>query len=50
MSGTCAVAAPQSSTQEEEIVIPNRIERGASDILKALASTVGTDYTAPHYR
>jgi len=50
VSGTCAVAAPQSSTQEEEIVIPNRIERGASDILKALASTVGTDYTAPHYR
>ncbi len=35
---------------EEEIVIPPRIERGPTDILRALASTVGTDFTAPHYR
>lgn len=35
---------------EEEIRIPDRIERTSTDILKALASTVGTDYTAPHYR
>ncbi|ODN00431.1 Protein PTCD3, mitochondrial [Orchesella cincta] len=34
----------------ESIKIPQRIERGPTDILKALASTVGRDYTAPHYR
>lgn len=33
----------------EEIVIPKRIKRGPTDILKALSSTVGKDYTAPRY-
>lgn len=31
-------------------MIPARIERGPTDLLRALASTVGTDFTAPHYR
>ncbi|SPP73893.1 protein PTCD3 homolog, mitochondrial [Drosophila guanche] len=34
----------------EHIEIPNRIERSPTDILKALASTVGRDHTAPHYK
>ncbi|XP_023243642.1 protein PTCD3 homolog, mitochondrial-like, partial [Centruroides sculpturatus] len=34
----------------DDIIIPERIERGPTDILKALASTVGRDYTAPHYK
>jgi len=33
-----------------EIVIPPRIERGPTDLLEALAGTVGKDHTAPHYR
>ena len=33
-----------------QIVIPPRVERGPTDILEALAGTVGKDYTAPHYR
>ncbi|GFT27880.1 protein PTCD3 homolog, mitochondrial [Trichonephila clavipes] len=33
-----------------EIVIPYRIERGPTDILKALASTVSKDHTAAHYK
>ncbi|XP_067127711.1 small ribosomal subunit protein mS39 [Centruroides vittatus] len=34
----------------DDIIIPERIEREPTDILKALASTVGRDYTAPHYK
>ncbi|KAF8796136.1 Protein PTCD3 like protein [Argiope bruennichi] len=33
-----------------EIVIPYRVERGPTDILKALASTLSKDYTAPLYK
>ncbi|XP_034104058.1 protein PTCD3 homolog, mitochondrial [Drosophila albomicans] len=35
---------------EEHIEIPNRIERSPTDLLQALASTVGRDPTAPHYK
>jgi len=38
------------SSSAPEIVIPPRIERGPTDILAALAGTVGKDMTAPHYR
>lgn len=37
-------------TKPKEIVIPKRIERSATDILQALASTVNRDPTAPHYK
>lgn len=40
-------AAPPA---EEHIEIPNRIERSPTDLLQALASTVGRDPTAPHYK
>lgn len=43
-----STSSPCSSTPD--IVIPARVERGPTDILEALASTVGKDYTAPHYR
>ena len=39
-----------SSEPTEKIVIPARIERGPTDILNALSSTVGYDPTAPHYK
>ncbi|XP_015592130.1 protein PTCD3 homolog, mitochondrial isoform X2 [Cephus cinctus] len=39
-----------SSQLTEEIQIPNRIERGPTDILKALESTISRDPTAPHYK
>lgn len=39
-----------SATADGDIVVPKRIHRGPTDILKALASTVSTDYTAPHYK
>lgn len=32
------------------INIPTRIHRGPTDILRALSNTVGTDYTAAHYK
>ena len=38
------------STKVDEIEIPDRIERGPTDLLKAISSTLTTDYTAPHYR
>ncbi|CAG7817066.1 unnamed protein product [Allacma fusca] len=38
------------SVTKKPIEIPVRIERGPTDILKALAGTVGRDYTAPHYK
>ncbi|XP_066943721.1 small ribosomal subunit protein mS39 [Macrobrachium rosenbergii] len=34
----------------EKIVIPNRIPRSSTDILQALASTVGSDSSGPHYK
>ncbi|EDW32494.1 GL10414 [Drosophila persimilis] len=43
---TTTGAAPAA----EHIEVPNRIERSPTDILKALASTVGRDHTAPHYK
>lgn len=39
-----------SSAENEEIVIPNRIHRSPTDILKALSQTVGVDPTAAHYK
>lgn len=39
-----------STEPEEEIVIPKRIPRGPTDILRALESTVKKDPTAPHYK
>ncbi|KAM0730873.1 Small ribosomal subunit protein mS39 [Formica fusca] len=39
-----------SSSSSSDIYIPNRIERGPTDILKALESTISRDYTAPHYK
>ncbi|XP_012061081.1 PREDICTED: protein PTCD3 homolog, mitochondrial [Atta cephalotes] len=39
-----------TSTSSSDIQIPNRIERGPTDILKALESTISRDYTAPHYK
>ncbi|XP_017868410.1 PREDICTED: protein PTCD3 homolog, mitochondrial [Drosophila arizonae] len=41
-------AAPQPAA--EHIEIPKRIERSPTDLLQALASTVGRDPTAPHYK
>lgn len=35
---------------EERIEIPNRVQRSPTDILNALASTVGRDPTAAHYK
>ncbi|XP_011871235.1 PREDICTED: protein PTCD3 homolog, mitochondrial [Vollenhovia emeryi] len=40
----------QSTTSTSDIRIPNRIERGSTDILKALEGTISRDYTAPHYK
>ena len=39
-----------STDPAKVIKIPPRIERGPTDILKALAATVGRDPTAPHYK
>ncbi|XP_067630375.1 small ribosomal subunit protein mS39 [Eurosta solidaginis] len=38
------------SSAEERIEIPNRVHRSPTDILRALASTVGRDPTAAHYK
>jgi pentatricopeptide repeat domain-containing protein 3 len=35
---------------EAKIEIPNYLKRKPADIFKALASTVGNDPTAPHYK
>lgn len=39
-----------SSTRGQDIIIPKRIHRYPTDILKALAGTVKSDPTAPHYK
>lgn len=39
-----------SSSGSEEIVIPKRIKRSPTEILRALSQTVGFDPTAPHYK
>ncbi|XP_058452761.1 small ribosomal subunit protein mS39 [Malaya genurostris] len=54
-SRTCRFSSGTSSTsstvsEQEKIVIPHRIERGPTDILNALSSTVGFDPTAAHYK
>ncbi|KAL0116506.1 hypothetical protein PUN28_009876 [Cardiocondyla obscurior] len=45
LQSTSATPVPSS-----DIRIPNRIERGPTDILKALESTLSRDNTAPHYK
>lgn len=40
----------QDSLKTEDVVIPYRIHREPTDILKALASTISKDYTAPLYK
>lgn len=39
-----------STCMSEEIIIPNKIPRSPTDILKALATTIKRDPTAPHYK
>lgn len=46
---SCRTIASTSS-ENGEIIIPNRIHRSPTDILKALSQTVGMDPTAPHYK
>lgn len=46
----CRSFASAVTTNEEQIEIPNRIERSSTDILRALSNTVGRDFTAPHYK
>lgn len=43
-------SATQGDWTKDGIVIPKRIERSSTDILSALAATVGRDFTAPHYK
>lgn len=47
-----AEAAPASDNSEltEQIIIPKRINRSSTDLLKALSGTVGRDPTMPHYK
>ncbi|XP_018396267.1 PREDICTED: protein PTCD3 homolog, mitochondrial [Cyphomyrmex costatus] len=45
LQSTTTTSAPSSDIQ-----IPNRIERGPTDILKALESTISRDHTASHYK
>ncbi|XP_046430960.1 protein PTCD3 homolog, mitochondrial [Neodiprion fabricii] len=40
----------RDAANTQSIEIPKRIERGPTDILRALASTVGKDPTAPHFK
>ncbi|EDW84344.2 uncharacterized protein Dwil_GK13197 [Drosophila willistoni] len=51
---TTAATRPASSgtgtEQTETIVIPKRIQRSPTDLLQSLASTVGRDATAPHFK
>lgn len=41
---------PTSSKSSDGISPPPRIPRGPTDILQALAATVGSDPTAAHYK
>lgn len=50
INSTTKVAASTTTSAEEKIVIPKRIPRSSTDILKALSATVGRDPTAPHYK
>ncbi|XP_034478061.1 protein PTCD3 homolog, mitochondrial [Drosophila innubila] len=49
-SGRSTHYTTAATPAEEHIEIPNRIERSPTDLLQALASTVGRDPTAPHYK
>lgn len=44
-----STAAP-AQCDNKRIVLPKRIKRGPTDILRALANTVGADPTAAHYK
>ncbi|XP_069669992.1 small ribosomal subunit protein mS39 [Periplaneta americana] len=50
LNGVQNVIKQYSSAKNEEIIIPKRIHRGPTDILRVLASTVKPDPTAPHYK
>ncbi|KAI4458769.1 pentatricopeptide repeat domain-containing protein 3 [Holotrichia oblita] len=50
MKSVFSILNPRYHTAEEKIDIPNRIQRGPTDILRALESTVKTDLTAAHYK
>lgn len=41
---------PQTSASNDGISPPARVPRGPTDILQALAATVGPDPTAAHYK
>lgn len=50
LSQQIALRSCATNASAEKIVIPNRIQRGPTDILHALSSTVGNDPTAAHYK
>lgn len=47
---TNSAAAIAEGNSKEKIVIPKRIHRSPTDILKALSATVKRDPTAAHYK
>lgn len=44
------ILSNSSFSTEENIIIPKKIQRGPTDILRALESTIGVDTTAAHYK
>lgn len=49
-NSTAAATESTGSGDNERIVLPKRIKRGPTDVLQALADTVGRDPTAAHYK
>ncbi|XP_054258969.1 protein PTCD3 homolog, mitochondrial [Macrosteles quadrilineatus] len=45
-----ATSDKTKNINSNKVIIPKRIERGPTDVLKAIASTVKRDYLAPHYK
>lgn len=39
-----------SDSDSEQIILPKRIKRGPTDLLRALSRTIGRDPTASHYK
>ncbi|KAL1460618.1 hypothetical protein WDU94_012585 [Cyamophila willieti] len=50
LSQSMSAVVEKNENKKDTIVIPNRIERGPTDILKALSQTLQRDPLAPHFK
>lgn len=49
-ANSTVTSSADTNSDSERIILPKRIKRGPTDLLRALSRTIGRDPTASHYK